>query len=311
MKKLITIILTVIFFLTNLYSEEVKQKYKGFESKSDIVYKVADGVECKMDIIFPKEKVFDDGAPVVMFIHGGGWHSGSKVSYYADHHYFCTKGAAYVTISYRLINNKSKAPSKTIVRDCIIDCKDAARFLAKNAKEFGVNPNKIAVYGHSAGGHLALMEVLAPNKKFKGDKELAKYKPNFACAVGLAPIVTFFNKEAKDLTTKPKTLERIVGVHTKDKEKEAIEISPLNYLNKKSVPLLIIQGDDDDLVDVKSARIFVEKAKSLGLDIEYIEVKDAWHNFRAKKGTDKTPSHTIEQLLDAHRKYMAKKLGLL
>lgn len=265
--------------------ERGTMQYKGHNAIRDIVYKTtADGQKLEMDIILPKEKLYKNGAPVVLQIHGGGWHSGDRFHLGGDVAYYDKKGVATATVSYRLI---SLEKGITMV-DCIKDVKDAARFLAKNAKKYGLDASRIAVWGHSAGGHLSLMEVLTSNKDFVDDKDLAKYEPKFVCAVGLAPIVSFVNPKANDLTTTDNTIR--FGKGNKDSKEIAELVSPICYLKKDSVPLFIVQGDRDTLVDVASARIFVDKAKKIGAKVKYLEIANAWHDFNyGLKGNSKNP----------------------
>ncbi len=277
-------------------------QYKNFNVQRDIVYKKVDGLELSLDLVLP-EKRYKKGAPLVMFIHGGGWHSGDRYHLGDDIGYYTQRGVACATISYRL----TTGPVKSTVRDCIIDSKDAARFLVKNAKKFGLDASRMAVYGHSAGGHLALMEALAPNAVFEGDKSLKGENPQFVCAVGLAPIVTFVNPKAKDLTANEKGMERILGGNPAENRKEAEDISPITYLSANSVPVMVIQGDDDTLVDVESARIFYDKAKKLGAKVQYIEIANAWHSFKSRDKS-KTPSMSGAEIKKARRDFIDKYL---
>lgn len=107
----------------------------------DIEYAVVDGHSLRLDLYLSKAK----DAPLVIWIHGGGWKAGSKdrcfVSWLTDH------GYSVASISYRLTD-------KAIFPAQIHDCKGAIRWLRAHANEYGYSTEKIAVAGSSAGGHL-------------------------------------------------------------------------------------------------------------------------------------------------------------
>lgn len=97
--------------------------------------------------IFPAEK---NDAPVVVFLHGGGWRGSSKSdrSFPAD--VFCPAGAAWVSMEYPL------APTATL--DDMVAClRKGMLWVAKNATSFGGDPQRIFVCGNSAGAHLAAL----------------------------------------------------------------------------------------------------------------------------------------------------------
>ena len=103
------------------------------------------GMKLCMDLHFPAHG--SDLLPVVLGIPGGGWRGCSKQSvplFLADY------GFAMACINYR-VSGDAIAPAN------ILDCKDAVRWLKVNGTRYGLDPNRIGVYGASAGGHLAAM----------------------------------------------------------------------------------------------------------------------------------------------------------
>lgn len=130
--------------------------------------------DLKMNIFKPQGK--DEATPVLVYIHGGGWAMGDyqgddapkdskapaqnrtgqptgqmssdNASSYKIFKNILNKGIAFVSIDYRL-NSQAAFPAQ------IYDVKGAIRFLRAHAKDYGINPDKIAVCGTSAGGHLA------------------------------------------------------------------------------------------------------------------------------------------------------------
>ena len=290
--------------------EEIRQRadrlYKGLNVERDVVYKKYKGKELTMDIVLPREQKFKGGAPILVNIHGGGWNSGDR--YHVGGAWakaFNDMGIAVATISYTFAED-----GKTDVSNCIIDAKDALRFLAKNAKKYGIDPDRMMTTGHSAGGHLALMAALAPHGKLLGDPSLKKYNPKVVGVVAFAPAVSFVNPEADykgTVSYEASCFARLVGgtpadvaefkrecrenayeflkaKNPNDKRlKLAEEASPINYLSKNSCPILIFHGSKDDLVSFKASKLMAKKAGEMGANLIYVEVAGADHGLGGAK----------------------------
>jgi acetyl esterase/lipase len=140
-----------VFFLFLLFSgkpDSANQQDK-FDVIKDIEYAKIGDVSNKLDLYIPK----NDGSkplPLIIFIHGGGWLGGDKAKPYIPIIPTVEKGYINASINYRL-SNVAKFPA------CVEDCKSAVRWLRANAKKYNINPDKIGVWGESAGGHLSLM----------------------------------------------------------------------------------------------------------------------------------------------------------
>ena len=99
----------------------------------------------KLDLYLPKNPT---NAPLIVWVHGGAWRSGSKERTPAQ--IFVEEGYAVASINYRL-SQHAVFPAQ------IEDCKAAIRWLRVHAKEHGYNPDRIAAWGSSAGGHLVAL----------------------------------------------------------------------------------------------------------------------------------------------------------
>ncbi len=129
--------------------------------QKDVAYLGPDRAE-KMDVYTPKG-ASSTPRPAVLWIHGGGWVGGNKLS--KREKTICKslaeEGYVAFSIDYRLGSYKSKTLPGGGVDvpwpQNIYDCKSALRFIRKEATRFGVDPDRIAVAGGSAGGHLALL----------------------------------------------------------------------------------------------------------------------------------------------------------
>ena len=118
---------------------------KSNEIIKDIEFAKIGNHSLKLDLHFPTNK---KGAPLVVWIHGGGWYKGSKNDCKVD--WLTKHGYSVASISYRL-SQVAKFPAQ------IHDCKGAIRWLRANEKKYGYNCDRIIVAGASAGGYLATL----------------------------------------------------------------------------------------------------------------------------------------------------------
>ena len=270
--------------------------------KLNVLYKVTKEEDLYLDIYYPKTLKEGEKLPVVIYTHGGGWSAGSRhgaanASFKTVHTALLEKGFCVVSVSYRLWKNGGN----TTMRDCVIDSKDAMRYLSKHNKELGIDANRFFSFGDSAGGQIAQMLLLSAPESLKGAKSLEKYTYKMVAGVSwYGPCdfedISLFNHDDSP-NFKDRFGARITKPDTKPKDKLLLykEMSPINYLHKNSAPLLMIQGDKDTTIPVKHAYYMAEKANEFGAPVTTLIVKNAGHNWR-KVGTDINPNRgNIEQ----------------
>ncbi|MBK0368335.1 alpha/beta hydrolase [Flavobacterium agrisoli] len=203
------------------------------------------------------------------------------------------RGYAVASINYRYVNDSVHFPIP------IIDCKDAVRWLHKNAKVYNIDENKIGLWGASAGAHLALMTAYSNNDDFVGDENLKSTNSDVIYIIDnfgptkldqllrsqLNPIVSaslrLFANETY-LKRKEK-IEQLTGFTLKKKAK-ATEIlkklSPVNSINHNSVPTLIMHGDSDEIVPYEQSYILNEALKKYKVKCKFYSYKNAIHGFK-------------------------------
>ncbi|OUT62207.1 MAG: lipase [Rhodopirellula sp. TMED11] len=285
-------------------------KYLQTDGKRDleVTYKTVGDKALKLDLYYPKPKP-DQPVPVVVFTHGGGWAAGSR--YKAASGLFARvftrlldEGFAVAPVSYRL----AKKDSNVAMRDCVIDCKDAIRYLAKHSDTLGIDPQQVFVMGDSAGGHLAQMLLLTSPDQLTGDPDLKDASYHMVAGVswyGPADFETtdLFNHDDR-ANFRDRFGPRIMQSNTgsSDKLTRYREVSPVNYLTKDSAPLLMIQGDKDTTIPVKHAYFMQKKAKQIGAPVEVMIIRNSGHNWRAVDGkvtptTDEIVKRTVDFLI--------------
>lgn len=267
-------------------SQRSKYLETGGERKLEVVYKNISGRDLKLDLYYPTARR-SEKCPVIVFTHGGGWTAGNRYkaaigSFAIVFERLVKQGFAIAPVTYRL----AKKDSNVAMRDCVIDCKDAIRYLAKNGESLGIDPMRICVMGDSAGGHIAQMLLLASADQLPGDPFLSKVAYRMAAGVSWYGPCDF---EEKDLFNyddraafRDRFEARIMGSDSGSKNKltRYREVSPVNYLSKNSPPLLMIQGDKDTTIPVKHAYFMKEKSDAVNAPVELMIIKNAGHNWR-------------------------------
>lgn len=276
-------------------SQNAKYLKTGGERRLEVTYKTVGRKQLKLDLYYPTEKPASR-CPVVVFTHGGGWAAGNRFkaasgSFGLVFEQLIQKGFAVAPVTYRL----AKKDSGVTIRDCVIDCKDAVRYLAKNSEALGIDPNRICVMGDSAGGHLAQMLLLSSPSQLPGEPTLADASYQMIAGVSWYGPCDFedmglFNHDNR-ADFKDRFAARILGANPEpsQKLKRYREVSPIQYLDQTSPPLLMIQGDQDTTIPVMHAETMKRKALMIGAPVEVLIVQNAGHNWR-KVGADIEPS---------------------
>ena len=281
--------------------------------KIDVIYKQVGRRKLMVDIYYPTAKITEK-PPLIIYTHGGGWAAGSRGNIAkAVHAPLYTKllaeGFCVASVDYRLFNKSGQVA----MRDCVIDSKDAVRYLKNNADELQIDSERFYVIGDSAGGQIAQMLLLSPPRSLPGDEALKDVNFKILGGVSWYGPCDFQDMNLFNYDDSPDFVDRfgarIAPQKVSKDEKLALyrEMSPVTYLTKDSPPLLMIQGDQDTTIPVKHAYHMQQKAKEVNAPVEIVIVKNAGHNWR-KAGGDIEPSYdeiverTVEFILDLEAK---------
>lgn len=120
-------------------------------SGEEYTYKTVGKRALKLYVTRPAGWKASDSRPAIVFFHGGGWVGGAPGQFTEHAKYFASRGMVAVQVQYRLLDRKRADPPTT----CVQDAKSAMRWVRSHAEKLGVDPNRIASAGGSAGGHLA------------------------------------------------------------------------------------------------------------------------------------------------------------
>jgi len=242
---------------------------ENIEVFKGLVYKQIDSIDLKLDIY--RSKNLRKAVPVLIFIHGGGWSKGKRSDYLPYLLDYALKDYVTVTVSYRL-SGVANFPA------ALEDVKCAVRWIRENAEEYLIDPNKIAVIGGSAGGHLAMMLA------YTNDDEYTEECPD-SISSKVNAVVNIYGPV--DLTT-PYARERgesssFLGYTYKENPEIYKVASPCTYVSSDDPPTLTFHGTIDSLVPVSQADSLHKWLDKAGIPNEYHRLKGWPHTMDISK----------------------------
>ncbi len=240
----------------------------------DLPYLESENKAHKLDVYVSRNK--NKKHPVVVWIHGGGWSTGSKADTPALE--LVSRGYATVSIDYRL-SDDSIFPAQ------IHDSKAAVRWVRAHGTEYGFDTNKIAVWGISAGGHLAALLGTSQAVDALNEKSESTESANVDAVVdwcGPADLNTF-DEQAKEERFRRYQPEQFVksflGGTPEMKSDLAREASPITYIEKGKVypPFLIMHSEGDPIVPFAQSEELAAKLTQVGASVQFVKVQGAEH----------------------------------
>ena len=216
----------------------------------------------KLDVYIPSGE-WKNNRPAVLFIHGGGFKGGDKAEYRSASVSADLARAGYVAVSCNYVLSTKDKPGAWPQN--IADCREAVRWMRKNASDLGIDPQRIAVAGGSAGGYLALMVGLTDEKSELGGDPKATISSKVSAVINMYG-VTSSGKHGKEMLANLGT----------DADKI---FSPMTYVTSKSVPVLILHGTADKTVDIKESKNLEVALIKNKVDYNFVEIEEAEHTF--------------------------------
>ena len=216
----------------------------GIRVERDLEYARRGEQRLLLDLYLP-EKASESPLPVVVWVHGGGWNAGSKDRCPAT--FLAADGFAVASINYRL-SQEARWPAQ------IDDCREAIRWLRKEAKGRGFDADHVGVWGGSAGGHLvALLGTLdVPSDEATPSRVQAVcdwYGPSDLLT--MPPNVLSPGKTEADLA-KANGAQLLGGI-VRDRPELARQASALYQASAGDAPFLIMHGDADPQVPLEQS----------------------------------------------------------
>lgn len=248
-------------------------KRQGVRKHSHISYGDA-GKRNLLDIYHP-HKPREGGFPVLLQVHGGAWMIGKKEEQALPLMYhMAQRGWLCVAINYRL-SPKAAFPAH------IIDVKKAIAWIRENIRDYGGNPDFIAVTGGSAGGHLSSLAALTPNRE--------EWQPGFEQAdTRLQAAVPFYGvydfldrfEIRPEMSMEQMLTDKVMQCTLRDNRELWEAASSLTHVSPDAPPMFVIHGSHDSLAWVEEARVFVSALQAVATQpVAYAELPGAQHAF--------------------------------
>ena len=192
--------------------------------------------------------------PVIVFFYGGSWDSGNKADYKFAAEAFTSNGFIAVIPDYRVY-------PEVLFPAFMADPAKAARWVKDHIQEFGGDPSRVFLAGHSAGAHIAVM--LALNEDYLAKEQLKT--SDFSGTIGLAGPYDFL----------PLTSERLKVIF--GPEDQRWKSQPINFVTGHNQPILLLVGLKDGTVGTHNTYNMAAKIKAKGGPVQVVELPSYGH----------------------------------
>ncbi|MBT8226980.1 MAG: alpha/beta hydrolase [Dactylosporangium sp.] len=267
------------------------------------VAKVPGYRELHMDLHLPRQR---KSAPVVFWVHGGGWYAGSRTTVPDSildaggvHRILLSRGFAVADVDYRL---SREAPWPTQLHDV----KAAIRWVRAFASDLGVDPDRFAVLGYSAGAHLAAFTGLTSGS---GSTDLEGSVGVTGVSSAVQAAATWYGPTdllpaarglGIDLADPDSSFAWLLGCPVTEDALSAA--SPINHVNAAAPPFLCVHGTADQHVSAAHSEWLAERLRAHGVRCDLHLVPGADHDFVGAPDVKAVIDLTVEFLCEAHHR---------
>lgn len=229
-------------------------------------YKRVGDASLQLYVFSPPAHQASDRRAAIVFFFGGGWTSGTPQQFLTQCQHLASRGMVAIAADYRVGSRHQVKPTQ-----CVADAKSAIRWVRAHAAELGVDPQRIAAGGGSAGGHLAAATGVVPGFEEAGEDQSISSRPNalvlFNPALSLAPV------DGDDFGRAGIRLDAArVGA-------EPTALSPTHHVAAGAPPTIIFHGKADSTVPYASVEVFAKKMKAAGNRCELVGYEGQQHGF--------------------------------
>jgi acetyl esterase/lipase len=254
---------------TLLLSPIAQAAEPGHSVHRDIIFAEVDGQKLALDLYLPAKQ----RPPLIVWVHGGAWVAGSKSDMPLGH--LVPEGYAIASVDYRL---SGAAPFPAQAHDI----KAAIRFLRAKASELGIDADRIAISGSSAGGHLAqLVGVTNGNRELEGAVGVTGGSSDVQAIIsffGMSDFTTILQQSTPHgLSVRVPALQALLGGQPSEKPDFARLASPVFHVNAKSPPLLLLHGDEDPQAPFEQSREMEAAYKKAGARVQFEVIRGGGH----------------------------------
>jgi acetyl esterase/lipase len=283
-------VLTAILTAAGLFSCGLRASAQGCQTASGLTYGTyVDGggatQSLLLDLMVPAAAPAP--VPLVIWVHGGGWSSGSRLPVPANVSALCDQGFAVASIDYRF-TNVARWPAQ------IQDCKGAVRWLRAHAAEYGIDPGRFGVWGASAGGQLVSMLGTSGGVATKtigntqvdlegtvggnaGVSSRVQAVVDWYGAIDFLQMRYFPTPSAPNHDAGNSAESKLIGGPVQDNPELSATASPLTYVTPDDPPFLVMHGTNDTLYPFHQSRLLVDALAAAGVPVTFTPVPNGGH----------------------------------
>ena len=258
--------LLLIYFISSFFKVQAQAE----AATKNIVYAEVGNRKLLLDVYVPPA---EKNPYLVVWIHGGAWHSGSKEEPPLE---LLSSGYAIASVDFRV-------STEAIFPAPIHDIKAAIRFLRGNAKKYGYRSDKIIIWGSSSGGHLAALAGTTNNNSYLEGNEGNYLKESSAvqCIIdfyGPTNFQTILSQSTPHgINVRAPALAILLGKPVEQAEDLAKKASPVYQVDANDPPLLIVHGEQDIQVPINQSLELMNIYKKNSLPVQFEVIPGAGH----------------------------------
>jgi len=228
----------------------------GLKPDKVVEFKQTDSKPLELNIFYPVNFKEGDSRPAIVFFFGGGWKGGNPNQFYPQAAYLASRGMVAISARYRTKSRYGAEPFQ-----CVEDGKSAIRYVRKHARELGIDPDKLACGGGSAGGHVAA--ATATVKKWDC--------PDDDLTISAVPDALVLFNPVYDNGPNGYGYDRVKNYYK--------TISPIDNLDGTQPPTLVMMGSNDKHTPVATTELYDQRMEANGNRCDTIIYEDQKHGF--------------------------------
>lgn len=222
------------------------------------VYATKDGRGLRAFVFRPGPGPKDGSRSAIIIFHGGGWAEGAPKNTFDRGRHFASLGMVAISAEYRLSDQKTVTPLEAME-----DARDIIKWARANAAALGIRPDRVAVYGSSAGAHLAASAAI-----FGGTDTGAGPSAVPDAMILVSPAVEVMNDG---------WLARLLGSRA-----GTASVSPAEHIRKGLPPTLVLEGNLDTVTPLLRVAVFCKRMREAGNRCDLVIFPDVGHVFTPK-----------------------------
>ncbi len=272
----------------------------GVAAHRNLVYASVGDRKLHLDLYIPEDRPAKP-MPLVVWVHGGGWRNGSKAG--------INRAAPVLERGYLLASVEYRLSGEAIFPAAIADCKAALRWLRANASKYGIDPDRIAAWGSSAGGHLvALLGTASDVREWDAmhpENQDVSSRPTVVCnwfgPTDFLRMNDFEGRIDHDAPQSPESL--FIGGPIQQMPEKTQRANPIRYVSGDDPPMLLMHGEKDQAVPYNQSELLFAALEKAGVKSRLYKVVGGDHGFRG--ATEDTPEELVEmaaEFFDRHLK---------